>query len=124
MFHTLIRQASIVTGSGVAPFTGDIGVTATRRVRMVDGQRRVSLAMGIEDLGDLRVFSGLEEIDARGMVVAPLFAPNLVEGTEIKIPAGLKVDRPLGAGQPAALVLLQPGSIPGNYRILRIVKGD
>jgi hypothetical protein len=124
MFYTVIRQASIVTGSGVPPFTGDIGISATRRVRTVDGQRRIALTMGIEDLGDLRVFSGLEEIDARGMIVAPLFAPKLVEGTEVRMPAGLKVDRPLAVGQPAALVLLQPGRIPGNYRILRIVRGD
>ncbi|MBI2220939.1 MAG: peptidase M14 [Acidobacteria bacterium] len=125
LFHTLIRRASIVTGSGVAPFTGDIGITATRRVRMVDGRRRVALVMGIEDLGDLRVFAGLEEIDASGKVVAPIFAPNLAEGQEVRLPDELHVARPLGVGQPAALLLLEPtGRIPGKYRILRIVRGD
>jgi hypothetical protein len=124
LFHTLVRNASIVTGSGIPPFTGDVGITATRRVRTEGGQRRLALVMGIEDLGDLRVFSGLEEIDAQGMVAAPIFAPDLTEGAEVRLPDPLKVERPLGVGQPAALVLLKPSSTPGRYRVIRLIRGD
>ncbi|HSL22929.1 MAG TPA: M14 family metallopeptidase [Vicinamibacterales bacterium] len=125
LFHTLIKGASIVTGTGVAPFTGDIGVVANRRVRTEDGRRQLAVMMNIDDLGDLRVFSGLEEIDARGMIAAPLGTTQVREGSELPLsPATLRTDRPLAVGQPAALMLLQPRSTPGTYRVFRIVKGD
>jgi hypothetical protein len=124
LFHTLIRNATIVTGGGVAPFTGDIGITANRRVRTADGRRSLALVLGIEDLGDLRVFSGLEEIDARGLVATPLFAEDMSVGAEVRLPERLKVERPLAVGQSAAVALLQPGSTPGRYRVFRIIRGD
>jgi hypothetical protein len=125
LFYTLIKGASIVTGSGVAPFTGDIGIVANRRVRVVEGQRRIATMMNIDDLGDLRVFNGLEEIDARGMIAVPLLDPALIEGAEVKIsPATVRTERMIAVGQPAALALLKPTSAAGTYTVVRIVKGD
>ena len=72
LFHTLITNATLVPGTGVAPFTSDIGVVAQRTVRVVDGERRMGISARIDDLGDLRVYGALETIDATGLVVAPL----------------------------------------------------
>ena len=125
MFHTLIKGATIVTGSGVAPFTGDVGVTAVRRVRLVNGERQLALTLTLDDLGDLRTYAGLSEIDGHGLVVAPLFDRRLAEGAEVAFrPEALKVDKPLAVSQPAALAVLQPAGTPGNYRVFRIIRGD
>ena len=56
-FDLLIRNASIVDGSGAPRFPGDIGVTGDRIVR----------------IGDLRMASADTDIDAGGLVVAPGF---------------------------------------------------
>jgi len=125
LFYILVKGISILNGNGVAPFTGDIGITASRRVRADRGARRLALAMNVEDLGDLRVFSGLEEIDGRGLLAAPLFDAGLAEGREVKLPpAPFKTDRPLAVGQPAALVLLKPSSSAGSYTVVRIIRGE
>lgn len=125
MFYMLIKGATIVTGTGVAPFTGDIGVVASRRVRVEGGQRRIAMLLRVDDLGDLRVFNGLEEIDADGMLAMPLTDPTLKEGTELKIrPEAVKSDQPIEVGRPAALALLKPTSRAEMYTVFRIVRGD
>ncbi|HSL22932.1 MAG TPA: hypothetical protein VK886_15475 [Vicinamibacterales bacterium] len=40
--------------------------------------------MNIDDLGDQRLFSGLEETDARGMIAAPLGATQARAGSELR----------------------------------------
>lgn len=125
LFHTLVKGATIVTGTGVAPFLGDIGIVANRRVRMVDGRRQIAMLMNVDDLGDLRVFNGLEEIDAGGMLAVPLTDPKLAEGMELKMkPESVKTDQPIAVGRPAALALLKPGATPGTYTVVRIIRGD
>jgi hypothetical protein len=125
LFYQLIKGATIVTGTGVPPFTGDIGVTATRRVRIEKGKRELLLRLSLEDLGDLRVFSGLEEIDGKGLMAAPLFDPKLVVGAEVAIdPKSIRSKRPLAVGQEAEIVLLEPGSISGRYRVSRIIRSE
>ena len=125
LFYTLIKGASIVTGTGVPPFTGDIGIVANRRVRVENGERRIVMLMNVDDLGDLRVFNGLDEIDAAGMLAVPLVDPKMTEGTEVKIrPETIRSEQPIAVGRPAALALLKPTSTAGSYTVVRIIRSD
>jgi tetratricopeptide (TPR) repeat protein len=127
LFYILVRGATIVTGTGVPPFTGDIGINASRRVRTVDGERQLRLPLAIDDLGDLRVFGGLEEIEATGLTVIPLSDDKLTAGSAVTLPPDFrwKPGGPAVApGQPAALALLEPASSPGTYTVVRIIRGD
>jgi hypothetical protein len=118
MLAVVVRNATIVNGAGVPPFTGDIGINVNRRVRMVDGERRLVPIATIDDLGDLRTSGALRTIDGTGLVAAPLYDPAIREGDEITLPDWKS--RPPGptiaTGQPGALLLLRP--IEGNkYRV-------
>jgi hypothetical protein len=121
LLHTLIKGARIATGTGVAPFLGDIGIGATRVVREQGGQRRVGLAARIDDLGDLRVYGALETIDGSGLVAAPLWSPSLEVGQQVVLPEGRTTGPFIALGQPATVVLLKP-SADGRYVVERIVK--
>jgi len=66
LFYIAIRGAKVISGYGIPPYTADIGIVANRRVRTVDGRRELVLRTVIEDLGDLRTFGALREIDASG----------------------------------------------------------
>jgi hypothetical protein len=127
MFYILVKSATIVPGTGIAPFTGDIGIVAARRARRDDGTRQLSLALAIEDLGDLRVFSGLEEIDAKGLTVVPLYDDGLASGDEITLPPNV-ASRPLrgtiAPGQPAALVVLRPSGAPDRFTVVRVIRSE
>ena len=124
VFHKLIRNASIVTGTGVAPFTGDLGLVASRSIQEAGGQREIRQMLRIDDLGDLRVFGALESIDAEGLTVAPLFNEALKAGDETALPdwttrqGGGKV----APGEPADLVLLKPVAVPGTFRVERVIR--
>ncbi len=125
IFHTLIRGASIVTGTGVAPFTGDIGVAANLRVITVNGDRRLTMGLTVDDLGDLRVFNALEEIDASGMVAMPITSTTIREGAVIKpVLEKIKATPPIAVGQPASFALLKAGPGEGMYTVFRIIRGD
>ena len=56
-FNLLIRNASIVDGTGALRFAGDVGVQGDRIAR----------------IGDLAMASAEVDIDANGLVVAPGF---------------------------------------------------
>ncbi|MEW5981890.1 MAG: M14 family metallopeptidase [Acidobacteriota bacterium] len=122
VFYMLVRNATVVTGTGVAPFTADIGIVANRQVREVDGVRQTRLAARIEDLGDLHPMGGLEDIDATGLVAAPLFDPTLKAGDVVWLPDWTvkPASRTISVGEPAALVLLRPGA-GGSFRVVRIL---
>jgi hypothetical protein len=140
--YQVIRNASVVNGAGVPPFIADVGIAATRSVRTPAGRRReLHLVRRIDDLGDLRVLAGLEDIDATGLVVAPLFDASVRPGDEVRLPAwplaaagtaapagppAAGPDRPgprVAAGEPANLLLLRP--LPGGaYRVERVIRGD
>ena len=47
-FYYLIKNVSILVAPGVAPFTGDVGISASRRVRTVQGQRRLMHRITLE----------------------------------------------------------------------------
>ena len=122
LMHILIRNATIVPLTGVAPFTGDVGFSGDRAVRERNGRRETGFSGWIQDVGDLRVYGGLETIDATGLTVAPLWRDSLAEGQQVSLPKG-RTDGPhLLPGQPAAAVLLRPAGRPGRYIVDRIVR--
>lgn len=122
VFYVLVRHATVVTGTGVAPFTADIGILANRQVREIDGVRQTGISARIEDLGDLHPTGGLEEIDATGLVAAPLFDRALKEGDVVRLPDwGAKpAERTISPAAPAAILLLEPQP-QGTYRVVRVL---
>jgi hypothetical protein len=88
LFYVLVRNATVINGAGVPPFTADIGITAGRRVARQNGAPAVEVSLRIDDLGDLRTFGALETIDASGLVAAPLFGEGVLEpGRDVSAPA-------------------------------------
>lgn len=126
LFALLVRGAAIVTGTGIEPFVGDVGIGVVRAVRgEIDGEREFVRVLRVEDLGDLRVFSALETIDAVGMYVAPAWDPALKPGVTIDVPdwTTVKSRTPLAVGTPANLVLLrQLGE--NRYRVERGIEAE
>jgi hypothetical protein len=117
-FHTLIRNATVRVAAGVPPFMGDVGISASRRVRMIEGERRLVLVSSVADLGDLRTHAGLFEIDGTGRVVAPLTAGAEVGSlTPLDSLAGT-----IQVGSPADLMLVAPAA--GGYRVERILRAQ
>jgi hypothetical protein len=123
LFYLLVRNATVNPGTGVAPFIADIGIVASRVVRQPDGQRRTQLAARIEDLGDLHTMSALESIDATGLVVVPLFDPQVKVGDTVTLPdwSSTRAVRVVAPGEPAELLLLKAQG-GGQYRVERIIK--
>ncbi len=112
-FFYLIRNVGIRVSPTVPVFTGDVGIGASRRVRMVEGARRLFVSMSVSELGDLRTYAGLFEIDGQGKVLAPLHQGAAV-GAMIDL---TQVPGNLGTGTAADLMLLEPAG--GMYRVVR-----
>ena len=121
LLHTIVSNALIVTGTGVAPFKGDIGIGANRSIRTASGRRSVGLSARIEDIGDLRVYGALERIDAGGLVAAPIRRSGLKVGDTITLEDHRTKGPSLAVGQPAAVALLKREE-SGKYRVERIVR--
>ncbi|MCX5730969.1 MAG: M14 family zinc carboxypeptidase [Deltaproteobacteria bacterium] len=119
----LIRGAPNWAGTGVEPFTGDVGVGATRTVRTESGRREISLTGRIEDLGDLRVYGAIEEIDARGLTLAPNFLPAARPGDTVTLPdwTSARPQVTIEVGQPARFLLLRPAGPPNTYVVERVI---
>jgi hypothetical protein len=125
LFHTLIRNATLIPGTGVAPFVGDVGIVGQRVVRTIDGERRIGLAARVEDVGDLRVFGALEVIDAEGRVLAPLFDASLAPGATLAIEAAPKWPVAIAPGAAPAFLLLARGATSGTFVVERVIRvGD
>lgn len=124
LFYVLIRNATVAAGTGVAPFTADVGIVANRVVREVDGVRQTVLMSRIDDLGDLHPFGALEDIDAAGLVVAPIWDAAVKTGDTVALPdwTAVKSARTVAPGQPAELVLLRPGADAGRYTVVRVIR--
>jgi hypothetical protein len=124
LFTVIVKNASIVPGTGVAPFTGDIALGSTRVVRKdAKGAREAVQALRVEDLGDMRVFSALEAVDATG-----LFAVNSQgwkDGETVRVAdwKTFTTDRPLAVGSNADIALLRPSG-PGTYIVTRIIHAE
>ncbi len=124
IFYRLVRHASIVTGSGVAPFLGDMGLVVARRVLVENGERQLHLLTRIDDLGDLRTFGALETIEAQGLTLAPLFDENLRPGDDAQMPDWTAwKGGAVSAGQPGNAVLLRPLE-SGKYRVEQVFRAD
>ena len=124
----LVQNATVLSGTGIPPFTADVGITVNRRVRLVDGRRQLQTTATIDDLGDLRTEGALRTIDASGLVAAPLFDPELREGQEVQVPDWSKQPsaRTVAPGQPGEIVLLRPIGDPSRpasrYRVEMVLK--
>ena len=115
-FYILVKDATVVPGTGVKAFRADIGIAGNRRVRTVAGQRQVFMQTNIGDLGDLRTYTGLRVIDAGGLVAAPLWDEKLQENQEVDLPdwSSQPLPRVIAPGQPAEIVLLRPLNDPSR----------
>jgi hypothetical protein len=126
LVHTLVRNATILTGTGVAPFRGDVGIGISRTVGRDASGPLVRHAFRIEDLGDLRVLGALETIDATGLTLAPLLDRELKIGDLLSLPDGPVAPgiAPVAVGSPADLVLLEPAAEPGRFRVVRVLRSE
>ena len=118
-FHYLIRNVSIRSG-GLA-FTGDVGLSAARRIRLLDARRRLVLSTSVADLGDLRTYCGVFEIDGTGKVIAPLTpgAPVPAVGSIVKVGSTGAIQ----VGGLANLMLLTPVA-GGGFRVERVFQAE
>jgi hypothetical protein len=113
-FYYLIRNVSIRVSGSVPIFTGDVGISATRRVRVVEGQRRLFISLSVADLGDLRTYTGLFDVDGTGKILAPAIAGAQV-GSEIDL---ARIAGTLQTGTAADLMLLEISG--GRHRVVRL----
>jgi hypothetical protein len=116
MFYVLVRNATIINGAGVPPYTADIGITASRRVRTTDGRREVLIATTVDDMGDLRANAGLlRTIDASGLFAVP--DTGYEEGALVDLPEWrTRGEATLAVGQPGRIALLRPAE-GGRYGV-------
>ena len=123
LLYLIVKNASVIAGTGVPPFTADIGIIATRRVRQSDGRRELQLQMTIDDLGDLRTLGGLRTIDASGMTAIPLQGDGVDTGQIVDLPEWkTAATAPIAVGQPARLALLRPAAEPGKYTVELVIR--
>jgi zinc carboxypeptidase len=126
--YILVKNATILSGTGIRAFTADIGIAANRRVRTVEGRREIQLQANIADLGDLRTYGALRTIDGTGLMAAPLWDASLREGQEVDLPDWSKQPsaRIIAPGQSAEIVLMRPVADPSRpasrYVIQTILK--
>ncbi len=110
-----VRNASIAAGTGVAPFLGDVGVNVSRSLARGVTPRRLDLSARIADIGDLRTYGALEDIDGTGLTVAPAFDDRAAEGDLLRMPEwSAWQGATLSVGQPGALFLLAPATPPAS----------
>jgi hypothetical protein len=123
--YTVIHNATIVQGSGVAPFRGDVGIVAQRRVRIEDGARHLYENYQIDDVGDLRTSGRLFDVDATGLTLAPAI-DGAEAGKTVSLPewsAGQASPTLVLPGYPAQLMLLRPDA-GGRYAVVRVFPGQ
>jgi hypothetical protein len=122
VLYQLIRRATVIPGSGVAPLTADIGIAGQRVVRDVNGTPTVLLQTRIEEFGDLSTIGAMEVIDGAGLTVTPAFDTTMKPGATIALPtdwSSLRLTNTVGTGQPANLLLLRPEE-GARYTIERV----
>lgn len=120
LLYILVRNGTLISGTGVRPYVADIGISGNRRVRTVDGKREVQVVTNIQDLGDLRTSGALRVIDATGMTIVP------DTGYEMNALVDLpdwqkKSDVTVSLGQPPRLALLKPAE-EGKYRVELVLR--
>jgi len=121
--YVIVKNGTVISGAGVPPYTADIGIAATRRIRDVDGKRDMQLVTTIDDMGDLRTLGALRTIEATGMTIVPLASETIQAGQIVDLPEWKTVQSAtVAVGQPARLVLLKPASEPGKYQVELVLK--
>ncbi len=124
LFTVIVKNASIVPGTGVAPFSGDIAFSSSRVVKPdAKGVQQAFQALRVEDLGDMRVYSALETIDATGLFA--VMDRGWKEGDAIQISdwKAWKAEKPLAVGANADVALLSP-SAAGTYTVVRLIRTE
>ena len=125
LFTVLVKGATIATGTGIATFLGDVGLNSSRAVREADprGPRRAVQSLRIEDLGDLRVYAGLETIEAAGLVLAP--SQGWKAGETVSVPdwTAFRSERAIAPGSALDLALLREAG-KGTYRVERVIPSE
>jgi hypothetical protein len=123
MFYVLVRNAQVINGKGMPPFTADIGVVASRKVQMKDGRRELAMSLTIDDFGDLRTMGGLQTIDATGMTVVPLTDDSITAGQTVDLPDWRSTSPlPIAVGQAAKFALLKPAAQPGKFVVELVIR--
>ncbi len=121
MMHTIIRNARVQVDADVPPFVGDIGIVASRAVAVTGGQRTLTTSARVEDLGDLSVYGALNQIDARGQLVTPVFDAAARPGDRVSVDPARKARTPIMPGSPAAFWVLEPLEGTGACRLVEIL---
>jgi hypothetical protein len=124
LFTVIVKNASIVTGTGIAPFTGDLAFGSNRVVKAdPKGVLQAVQALRLEDLGDMRVYSALETIDATGMFAVMNRGWKEGEAIQVSDWTSWKSDKPLAVGANTDIALLSPGGA-GTYTVVRIIRTE
>jgi hypothetical protein len=121
LYTVIVKGASIVTGTGIAPFTGDIALASSRAVRTsASGDREALQVFRVDDVGDMRVFSALETIEAPGLFAVT--NQGWKEGDSVRVAdwKTFKSERPLAVGGTSEIALLRP-SAQGAFTVARVV---
>jgi hypothetical protein len=123
ILYVLVRNATLISGTGVPPFVADIGLGANRRVQITDGERTIRMSLTIDDLGDLRTMGALRTIDATGMTAVPLTDDRVVAGQVVDLPEWrTKSSETIVVGQAARIALLKPSVEPGKYVVEAVLR--
>jgi hypothetical protein len=120
LLYVLVRNATVINGSGIPPYVADIGISGNRRVRTTEGKREMQVAMNISDMGDLRTSGALRTIDASGMTAVPdsgYKTGDLVDLPEWK----QKTETVIATGQQPRIALLRPAD-GGKYRVELVIR--
>lgn len=125
LYSVIVKNASIVPGTGVAPFTGDIALDSTRAVRTREGtgDRQAVQAFRVADLGDMRVFGALESVDGAGLFAVASRDWKAGETVEIPDWEAFRSWRPLSAGATTDIALLRLLA-PGRYAVDRVIPAE
>ncbi len=120
LLYILVRNATVINGAGVQPYTADIGISANRRVRTTGGKREMQLSMNISDMGDLRKSGALRTIDGTGLTAVP--DTGYETGALVDLPDWkAKGEVTIATGQPPRIALLRPAE-GGKYKVEMVVK--
>jgi hypothetical protein len=119
LLYIVVRNATVINGAGVQPYTADIGISGNRRVRTNDGKREMQVAMNISDMGDLRTAGALRTIDATGLTAVPDDGYEI--GALVDLPDWKKkTDATIATGQPPRIALLRAAE--WKYRVDMVIR--
>ena len=120
LLYILVKNGTLINGAGVQPYIADVGISANRRVRTVEGKREVQVFTNISDIGDLRTSGALRVVDATGMTIVP--DQGHERGAIVNLPDWqAKAQAPITLGQPPRIAVLRPIE-GGKYRVELILR--